>query len=167
MDNIIQTDAALNPGNSGGPLVNSRGQVVGVNTAAILPGQGISFAIPVRTAQFVAGKLIKDGRVRRGVIGLGGQNVPVSRQLIRHHHLPVASGVSVVAVEPGSPADNAGVHLGDVIVGFAGAPVAGIDDLQKRLADGPIGVATPLQILRGAELRSLEVVPRESPAEEG
>jgi S1-C subfamily serine protease len=162
MDNIIQTDAALNPGNSGGPLVSSKGHVVGVNTAAILPGQGISFAIPARTAQFVVGKLIKDGRVRRSVIGVGGQNVPVLRPLVRYHRLSTESGVSVLSVEPDSPADKAGLLLGDVIVGFSGSPVASVDDLQRLLSEGQIGVGTALQVLRGTDLRALEVVPRDS-----
>jgi S1-C subfamily serine protease len=161
MDNLIQTDAALNPGNSGGPLVSSRGEVIGVNTAVILPAQGICFAIPIHTAQFVAGRLIKDGRIRRGHLGLGGQTVPIPRGVVRARALEADTGVLVISVEPRSPAAAAGVAAGDVIVGFAGQSVAGIDDLQRLLADGPVGTSAPLTLLRRAEKRTLEVVPRE------
>jgi S1-C subfamily serine protease len=162
MDNLIQTDAALNPGNSGGPLVDSRGEVIGVNTAVILPAQGICFAIPIRTAQFVAGRLIKDGRIRRGFLGLGGQTAPLPRNHVRLHRLEAATGVLVLSVEPGGPAAAAGVAEGDVIVAFAGRPVAAIDDLQRLLAEGPIGARTTLTVLRRGEKRELEVTPEES-----
>jgi S1-C subfamily serine protease len=162
MDDLIQTDAALNPGNSGGPLVSSRGEVVGVNTAVIRPAQGICFAIPIRTAEFVAGRLIKDGRIRRAWLGIGGQTVPFSRNQVRFHRLEVDSGVLVVSVEKGSPAEAAGLAEGDVIVGFAGEAVAGIDDLHRRLTDGPIGNRVLLTILRRAEKREVVIEPRES-----
>jgi S1-C subfamily serine protease len=162
MDDLIQTDAALNPGNSGGPLVSSRGEVVGVNTAVILPAQGICFAIPIRTAEFVAGRLIKDGKIRRARLGIGGQTVPFSRNQVRFHRLTVESGVLVVSVEKGGPAEAAGLAEGDVIVAFAGDPVAGIDDLHRRLADGPIGRRVAVTIVRGAEKREVEIEPRES-----
>jgi len=162
MDNLIQTDAALNPGNSGGPLVSSRGEVVGVNTAVIRPAQGICFAIPIHTAQFVAGRLIKDGRIRRGWLGVGGQTAPLPRNVVRAHGLEAATGVLVLSVEPGSPAAAAGLLDGDVIVGFGGQAVATIDDLQRLLADGPIAVAVPVRVVRRLELRTLEVVPGES-----
>ena len=123
MDNLIQTDAALNPGNSGGPLVSSRGEVIGVNTAVILPAQGICFAMPADTALFVAGRLIKDGRIRRAWLGLGGQTAPVARSVARFHGLPTETGVLVLSVEPKGPAAEAGVEEGDVIVSFAGRPV--------------------------------------------
>src|SRR6266581_3517096 len=119
IDDILQTDAALNPGNSGGPLVNSRGEVIGVNTAVILPAQGICFAIGVDTAKLVAGWLIKDGKIRRSYIGVGGQNVKIHRRVVRFHGLPVESGLLVVSVEPGSPAQKAGLQEGDILVEFA------------------------------------------------
>jgi S1-C subfamily serine protease len=164
LDDLIQTDAALNPGNSGGPLVSSRGEVVGVNTAVIRPAQGICFAIPIHTAEFVAGRLIKDGKIRRAWLGVGGQTVPFSRNQVRFHRLPVESGVLVVSVEKGGPAEAAGLAEGDVIVAFAGEAVGSIDDLHRRLADGPIGVRVAMTILRGAEKRQVEMEPRESGA---
>ncbi len=162
IDSIIQTDAALNPGNSGGPLVSSHGDVIGVNTAVILPAQGICFAIGINTAKFVAGRLIKDGIIRRGYIGVSGQNVPIPRRVVRFHDLPVENGILVASIEPHSPAQRAGLLEGDVIVGYAGRPVAGIDDLHKLLADETVGVQAPLTILRRAEKRVLIVVPDES-----
>ena len=164
MDNIIQTDAALNPGNSGGPLVDSRGQVVGVNTAVILPAQGLCFAIPVNTARWVASRLIQHGRIRRGYLGLGGQTAQLQRRLVLHHHLTAASGMLVLHVEPGSPAHTADLQEGDVIVAFAGEPVAGVDDLHRLLTENRIGARTPLTIIRRAEKREVEVVPVESRA---
>ena len=162
MDNIIQTDAALNPGNSGGPLVNSRGEVIGMNTAVILPAQGICFAIAINTAKHVAGWLIKDGKVRRSYIGVGGQNTKLHRRLARHYSLPVESGLLVVHVEPDSPAQFAGLREGDVIVEFDGHPVAGIDDLHKLLTEAQIGKKSPLTVLRNTEKIPLSIVPEES-----
>src|SRR5262249_51418825 len=118
IDNVIQTDAALNPGNSGGPLVNSQGEVIGVNTAVILPAQGICFALAINTAKFVASRLIRDGKIRRGHLGLGGQTVPLQRSLVRFFNLPVETGVLVVSVEPNSPAERAGLQEGDIVTGF-------------------------------------------------
>ena len=161
IDSVIQTDAALNPGNSGGPLVTSRGDVIGVNTAVILPAQGICFAIGINTAKFVAGRLIKDGKIRRGFIGVGGQNVPLPRRLVRFHDLPTESGILVASVEPDSPAQRAGLLEGDVIVGFAGQPVAGIDDLHRLLAEEKVGVSAPLTIIRRVDKMMLEIVPEE------
>src|SRR5947208_10515813 len=158
IDNIIQTDAALNPGNSGGPLVNGRGEIIGVNTAVISLAQGICFAIGINTAKFVAGRLIKDGKIRRGYIGVGGQTVPLPRRLIRYHQLPVETGILVVTVEPNSPAQHAGLVEGDVIVGFAGRPVAGIDDLHRLLAEEQLGVQSTLTVLRRADRIELEIV---------
>ena len=162
IDNIIQTDAALNPGNSGGPLVTSLGEVVGVNTAMILNAQGICFAIAINTAKFVAGKLIKEGKIRRSYIGLGGQNVPLLRRIVRFYHLPVESGILVVSVEDRSPAQKAGLSEGDIIIGFDGHPIAGIDDLHKILTEEKVGVKTPLTIIRRTEKLVLDIVPEES-----
>jgi len=161
MDDIIQTDAALNPGNSGGPLMNSAGEVIGVNTAVILPAQGICFAIASNTAQFVAAWLIKEGRIRRSSIGVAGQNVPLHPRVVRFHKLPVESGVLVVEVEPGSPAGLAGLREGDIIVGFKGQGVRSIDDLHKRLVASEISVTSPLMIIRGTEKMHFLVTPRE------
>jgi S1-C subfamily serine protease len=162
IDNIIQTDAALNPGNSGGPLVNSRGEVIGVNTAVILPAQGICFAIAVNTAKHVAGWLIKDGKIRRGYIGVAGQDVKVHRRLVRHYHLPVESGVLVLSVEPDSPAESAGLRDGDVIVAFSGKPVASVDALHKLLTEAQVGVRSRMVLIRRTERIELEVTPEES-----
>jgi S1-C subfamily serine protease len=166
MDDILQTDAALNPGNSGGPLVTSRGEVIGINTAMILPAQGLCFAIASNTARFVAGRLIRDGRVRRSYIGVAGQNVPVPRALARANQLAVSSGVFVTSVEPASPAAVAGLRDGDVILAFAGELVAGIDGLHRRLTDDRIGRPSPLTILRAGHRRQLTVVPAESQVNE-
>jgi len=143
IDNVIQTDAALNPGNSGGPLVDSRGRVIGVNTAVIRPAQGICFAIGINTATFVASRLIKDGRITRGYLGVAGQDVPLRRRLVRFHELPAESGILVVSVEPGSPAERAGVVAGDVIIGFGDRPIDGIDGLHRLLIDTAVGGASP------------------------
>ncbi|MCI0746631.1 MAG: trypsin-like peptidase domain-containing protein, partial [Verrucomicrobia subdivision 3 bacterium] len=161
LDDIIQTDAALNPGNSGGPLVNSAGEVIGVNTAMILAAQGICFAIASNTAQFVTAWLIKDGRIRRSWIGVAGQNVPIHQRVIRFHRLPVETGVLVVGVEPGSSGHRSGLREGDVIVGFKGAPIRSIDELHKRLVANEIGLGSPLTILRHTEKLELFVVPEE------
>lgn len=162
MDEIIQTDAALNPGNSGGPLLDSRGRVIGVNTAVILPAQGICFAIGIDTAKLVTGWLVRDGRVRRSYIGVGGQSVPLPRRLVRFHHLPVESGVLVVHVEPGKPGARAGLREGDVLVELAGKPVAGIDALHKLLTEERIGHSTRLGLVRGSERLDVDIVPAES-----
>ena len=162
IDNVIQTDAALNPGNSGGPLVNTRGEVVGVNTAMIAVAQGICFAIAVDTARFVAARLIKDGRIRRAWLGIAGQTVPLPRRVVRFFDLPVATGVLVTGTEDGSPARAAGLRDGDIILSCAGAPLAGVDDLQRFLTDARVGVETPLDILRGTERLMVPIIPRES-----
>ena len=162
MDDIIQTDAALNPGNSGGPLVTTRGEVIGVNTATILPAQGLCFAIASNTARFVASRLIRDGRIRRSYVGLAGQTVPIPRTLARENQLAVTSGVFIVSVEPNSPAATAGLKDGDVVLAFAGTPVTGVDDLHRLLTEERIGEATTVTILRAARRRQITVVPRES-----
>jgi len=159
IDDVIQTDAALNPGNSGGPLVTSTGEVAGVNTAMIQPAQGISFAIAVNTASYVVGQLIREGRVRRSVIGVAGQNVPVHRRVAHFHGLERETAVLVISVEERGPAAKAGLRSGDLIVGFAGRPVAGIDDLHRLLTDRLVGAPTPMTILRGTEKLEQMVVP--------
>jgi S1-C subfamily serine protease len=161
IDSVIQTDAALNPGNSGGPLVTSRGDVIGVNTAVILPAQGICFAIGINTAKFVVASLIKDGKVRRSSIGVAGQNVPLHRRIVRFYDLPAESGVMVVSVLPDSPAIRAGLRVGDIIVGFGGTVVSGIDDLHKLLTQEKVGVSFPIAIIRGTEKVMVFVVPEE------
>jgi S1-C subfamily serine protease len=162
MDEIIQTDTALNPGNSGGPLLNSAGEVIGVNTAIILPAQGICFAISSNTAQFVAAWLIKDRRIRRSSIGVAGQNVPLHPRVARFHKLSANKGVLIMEVEPASPAALAGLQKGDTIVGFKGRPITTIDDLHKQLVASEIGVPSPIMLLRGTEKLFRLVIPRES-----
>lgn len=162
IDNIIQTDAALNPGNSGGPLVDSRGRVVGVNTAIIPMAQGICFAIPSNTAQFVAARLIRDGKIRRSYIGFAGQNVPLHRKIVRFHKLDVDTGVLIVGLEPNSPAQRAGLREGDVIVSFDSKPIFTLDDLQRLLTEERVGVRSAITVVRGTELLDYEVTPAEA-----
>jgi S1-C subfamily serine protease len=162
MDNIIQTDAALNPGNSGGPLVDSRGQVIGVNTAVILPAQGLCFAIPSNTAQWVASGLIRDGRIRRAYLGIGGQHVQLNRRLQREQAIGSEHALMVVHVEKDSPAHRAGIVDGDVLIAFNGSAITGVDDLHRLLSADRIGVTTTLTLLRRGEKRTVEVVPAES-----
>jgi S1-C subfamily serine protease len=165
IDDILQTDAPLNPGNSGGPLVNSRGEVIGVNTAVILSAQGICFAIGIDTAKYVAGWLIKEGKIRRSSLGVGGQNVPLHRRLVRYHQLPVSSGILVIALVPGGPAARAGLREGDIMVGFNEQPIPTIDALHKLLTGAQIGVRSRLTVLRGTEKLVLEVTPADAQAE--
>ena len=164
IDNVIQTDAALNPGNSGGPLVASHGEVIGVNTAVILSAQGICFAIPINTAKMIVGSLIKEGKYRRSYIGVGGQNVDLPRRLTRFHDLSVESGVLVISIENDSPAQKAGLVVGDVIVEMNNQPIANIDDLHKVLTDKQVGVRSPLTMIRQTEKLVLDIVPAESKA---
>lgn len=163
IDNIIQTDAALNPGNSGGPLVDSRGEVIGVNTAVILPAQGICFAIPVDTAKFVVGYLMRDGMIRRAYIGVAGQNIDLHRRLVRFHRLSGESGVLVISLEEGSPAAAVGLQEGDVIVALDGNPVATIDDLHRMLTVDKIGKASTVTVLRRSQKLDVPIVPNDSP----
>ena len=162
IDNIIQTDAALNPGNSGGPLVNSAGEVIGVNTAMIRPAQGICFAIASNTAKFVAGWLIRDGKIRRSYIGVAGQNVPIHRRIVRFYNLSLETGVLIVSVEKNSPAAEAGMREGDVIIAFNGEPIGSIHELHKRLMAEQIGVQSRILIIRHTEKVELSIIPQES-----
>ena len=165
IDNIIQTDAALNPGNSGGPLVNSAGEVVGVNTAMIRPAQGICFAIASNTAKLVAGWLIRDGRIRRGYIGVAGQNVPIHRRIVRFYGLPLETAVLVVSVEKNSPGARAGLREGDLIVAFNDQPIGSVHHLHKILVGEQIGVSAKLTVIRHTEKLELTVLPVESRSE--
>ena len=163
IDGVIQTDAALNPGNSGGPLVDSQGQVVGVNTATIMGAQGICFAIGADTAEFVASRLIRDGRVQRSYIGVTGQGVALHRRLVRYYELTSDSGLLVLEVVPGSPAQKAGLRERDVITRFAGGAIAGVDDLHRMLTGERNGVACEVEVVRGTELLRLVVTPQSRP----
>jgi S1-C subfamily serine protease len=165
IDDVIQTDAPLNPGNSGGPLVNSRGEVIGVNTAVILPAQGLCFAIAIDTVKFVASQLIQSGRVRRSYIGVAAMNVPLGRRTVRYHRLAQAGGVRVASVEPKSPAERAGLLSGDVLIEFAGSPVEDIDALHRMLTEDRVGASSPVVVLRGTEKRTLTLVPGEAPSD--
>ncbi len=162
IDDVIQTDAALNPGNSGGPLVDSAGRVVGVNTATILPAQGICFAIGINTAKFVASRLLRDGRIRRSYIGVSAQTVPVHRRVVRFYDLAKETGALVLLVEENSPAKRAGLRDGDIIVALEGKPVAGIDDLHRLLTDVRPGTNSSLTVLRYTEKLEIRVVPEEA-----
>lgn len=162
IDNVVQTDAALNPGNSGGPLVNSRGEVIGVNTATIMPAQGLCFAIGINSAKLVAGYLMHDGRITRGWIGIAGQNTALQRRVSRFHGLAVTSGVTIAAIEPESPAARAGLLPGDILVALGDASIGGIDDLQRVLTADCVGATLPMMLLRGTEKLRLEIVPTES-----
>src|SRR5713226_1691143 len=162
IDDVIQTDASLNPGNSGGPLVTSDARVVGVNTATIMGAQGLCFAIGINTAKFVAGRLLHDGRIRRSYIGVEAQTAPLHRRLVRFYDLRQESGVFVMSVADGSPAQKAGLREGDVIIALDGKPVAGVDDLHRLLTDARVGVSSSLTVLRWTEKLDLRVVPEET-----
>ncbi len=161
IDQVIQTDAALNPGNSGGPLITSDGAVVGVNTAIIAGGQGLSFAVPISAVVAILPALLRDGRVRRGYLGIAGQNVPLLRRVTRFHRLDQASAVLVISVEPDGPALSAGVRDGDLIVSFDGVRVESLDDLHRLLTEARIGTRAKLVVLRGPALLDLDVPVRE------
>src|SRR5215475_3562585 len=162
IEDVIQTDASLNPGNSGGPLVASDGRVVGVNTATILPAQGLCFAIGVNTAKFVTSRLLRDGRIRRSYIGVSAQTVPIHRRLVRYYDLPKETGVVVLSTEFGSPAQRTGLREGDVIVALDGQPVAGVDDLHRLLSDVKAGTKQELGVIRGTERLAFQIVPEEA-----
>ncbi|HTX44570.1 MAG TPA: trypsin-like peptidase domain-containing protein [Methanocella sp.] len=161
IDDVIQTDAALNPGNSGGPLVNSKGEVIGVNSAVVLPAQGICFAIPSSIAKFVAASLIHDGKIRRSWIGISGQNVSLKGEVVKANSLPSDQGVLAVAIERYSPAERAGLMPGDVIVGLDERPIKSIDDLHKLLTEDRINKKAKLAVLRRYNRLSLDVTPEE------
>ena len=161
IDSVIQTDAALNPGNSGGPLVNSAGEVIGINTAIIAAAQGICFSISADTVEFVAGRLIRDGRVRRCYIGVAGQNVPLSRRSVRFHGLTRESGILVQSLAPDGAAQAGGLLSGDIIVEFDGLPVSDIDALHRLLTEERVGRAIPTTVLRRGEKITLTITPRE------
>jgi S1-C subfamily serine protease len=164
IDDVIQTDAALNPGNSGGPLVDSRGEVIGVNTAIIAAAQGICFATAVDTTKIVVAQLLRHGRVRRGYIGVAGQNTSLPRRLVRHFELTVESGVRVMSIEDGSPARATGLEEGDVIVQWDGRPVAGIDDLHRLLTEDYLGRSAELTLIRRTQKLVRHITPVELPA---
>jgi len=162
IEDVIQTDASLNPGNSGGPLVASDGRVIGVNTATIMGAQGLCFAIGINTAKFVAGRLLRDGRIKRSYIGVEAQTAPLHRRLVRFYDLGSESGVFVMSIDDGSPAKKAGLREGDVIIALDGKSVAGVDDLHRLLTDARVGVSSSLTVLRHTEKLELKIVPEES-----
>lgn len=162
IDSVIQTDAPLNPGNSGGPLVSGAGRVVGINTATIAPAQGICFAIGIDTATWVATRLMRDGRVRRSRLGLSGQTVPIDTRVRRFHHLEQSSGVLVLDALENGPAAHAGLQRGDVVVALDGVPTSGVDDLHRSLTVERAGATIDATVLRRAELLVLRVTPEES-----
>ena len=162
IDDVIQTDASLNPGNSGGPLVSSTGEVIGVNTATIMGAQGLCFAIGINTAKFVASRLLQQGRIRRAYIGIEAQTTPLHRRIVRFYDLPKETGVVVVGVEKNSPAERAGLREGDVAIALGAQPIAGVDDLHRLLTDAQVGVMTTITILRRTERMELAIVPHEA-----
>jgi S1-C subfamily serine protease len=161
IDNVIQTDAALNPGNSGGPLLDSRGGVIGVNTAIIYPAQGLCFAIGAGTAEYIVGKLIMEGRVRRAFLGIAGQYMPLPLRVIHYNKLDTASGVRVEYLERSKLFDNQSIHKADIIISFNGEPVTGIDDLQKLLDERAIGKEVEMGVLRQGKKQLIKVIPGE------
>jgi S1-C subfamily serine protease len=164
IDNIIQSDVALNPGNSGGPLCDSGGRVVGINTAMILGAQGISFSVPIDTAKWVLGQIMSSGRVRRAWLGITAQTRPISRALARHHQLAARSGVEIMATDDRGPARTAGLREGDILIALDDRPIGGIDELQRALGTWPIGRILTVTLLRRIEKLAIPVTPREAPA---
>ncbi len=161
IDGVIQTDAALNPGNSGGPLVNARGEVIGVNTAIIPSAQGICFAIPIHTAQYVAGELIRRGKISRAYLGVAGQDVPIHQRLRRYYNFTQEKGILIIGVEGRSPAEKSGLAVGDILVKWNERAVSGIDDLHRALTEDQIGQRSLVTLLRGVDLLTLPVIPNE------
>jgi S1-C subfamily serine protease len=164
MDDIIQTDAPLNPGNSGGPLITTSGEVIGINVATIVPAQGLSFAIASNTARLIAARLIRDGRIRRGHLGVAVQAVPIPRRLSRAANVAATSGVLVTSIDERAAAAAGGIRTGDVIVAFAGSPVRGADDLHRTLTEDVIGSPVEVVVVRDARRLALRVIPADSPA---
>jgi S1-C subfamily serine protease len=162
VDDVLQTDAALNPGNSGGPLVDARGEVIGVNTAIIPMAQGICFATAIDTVKGVVVQLLRDGRVRRGYLGIAGASIPLPRRIARHFDLPGARTIRVESVEAGGPARAAGLEVGDLIVAFDGATVEGIDSLHRLLTVERIGKPLPISVIRGVQRLELTILPTEA-----
>ncbi|HEX8949425.1 MAG TPA: trypsin-like peptidase domain-containing protein [Dissulfurispiraceae bacterium] len=162
IENIIQHTAPLNPGNSGGPLVDSRGRVVGINTAIIIMAQGIGFSIPSTTARWVVSQLLAHGRVRRGYLGIAGRQRPLNKRIVRFHNLTVNAAVEIMSVDAYGPAWQAGMREGDLIVSIHGQNVESVDDLHRFLAEWPIGNPVPLIVIRGTELLHLEIAPAEA-----
>ncbi len=162
LDSVIQTDAPLNPGNSGGPLVSGAGRVVGINTAMIAPAQGICFAIGIDTAIWVATRLMRDGRVRRSRLGLSAQTVPISTRVRRFHGLQQATGAMISEVAPDGPGKQGGLEAGDVVVSFDGTPVTGVDDLHRALTQERAGIAVRLGVSRRTESLTVQVTPQET-----
>ena len=160
---MIQTDAALNPGNSGGPLVSSQGEVVGINTAVIMGAQGICFAVAANTASFVLGELVRHGRVRRAYIGVAAQQFTLSRRRRHAAGLAQETAVMIATVEPGSPAARAGLAGGDIILALDGTPVTGADDLIRSLAGDKIGRHVEIETLRNGSRQVVSLVPDERP----
>jgi S1-C subfamily serine protease len=163
MENIIQSDVALNPGNSGGPLVDSRGRVVGINTAIILGAQGLSFSVPIDTAKWVVGELMTAGRVRRGWLGIAGQNRPIDRDRARRLGLAHASGVEITGFDARGPASSSGLRAGDVVIGLDAGPVKSVDDLHRALQVWPPPAPLRLRVIRGTQIVDVEVTPVQSP----
>jgi S1-C subfamily serine protease len=163
VDNVIQTDAALNPGNSGGPLVDSRGKVIGINTAIIAPAQGICFAIPVSAAKHILPQLMQLGKVVRGYLGLHGQSVPLSKVLVRQLNLTQKAAVEVMSVASGSPADAAGLDTGDLIIALGDNAVTSVDDLHKLLTQAAVGLPTAVSFVRNDRKMQRLIVPEEYP----
>ena len=161
IDDVIQTDAALNPGNSGGPLVDSRGRVIGINTAVIMGAQGICFSVASNTALLVLTQILQHGRVRRAAIGIQGQQTPIPRHIARHADVPQASGIRVMDVQPGTPAEQAGIKSGDLIISIDNETVTGIDDLLRFLDHRRVGISTAVEVLRKGDRRVFSVVPVE------
>ncbi|AMV23543.1 Putative serine protease HtrA [Gemmata sp. SH-PL17] len=164
VDNVIQTDAALNPGNSGGPLVDSHGRVIGINTAVIQPAQGICFAVPINTAKTILPQLLKHGRVIRGYLGLHVRQVPVAPELREKFELEQKSGVEILMLEEDGPAQNAGLWIDDIVIGFGGKTVASVDDLHRALTQLPVGIPAKAAVLREGRRVERAVVPGEYPS---